>query len=114
MQAVNTKRELERESEQVQYDVDLLRDQNKKNQGDSDEMTTEVEALNKHMNLLNQQNYELSVELEKFIEADEVVRRGLNRRDKVESIRYKVDEAIKKSMQEVERRRSPERGQRRG
>lgn len=82
--------------------------------GEQEEFQTEIEALNKHMNLLNQQNYELSVELEKFIEADEVVRRGLNRREKVETIRYKVDEAIKKSMAEVEKRKSPERGQRRG
>lgn len=50
------------------------------------------------MNLVSNQNYELSVELEKFIEADEVVRRSLNRRDKVEDIRHKVDEAIKKSI----------------
>lgn len=61
------------------------------------------------MSLLNAQNYELSVELEKFIEADEVVRKSLNRRDKVEDIRHKVDQAIHKSQKEVELRRSPER-----
>lgn len=53
------------------------------------------------MNLLNQQNYELSHELEKFIETDEVVRRSLNRKFKVDEIRNKVDEAIQKSMVEV-------------
>ena len=53
------------------------------------------------MALLNQQNYELSVELEKFIETDEVVRRTLNRKAKVEDIRHKVDEAIQRSMVEV-------------
>ena len=71
-------------------------------------MQQEIDALNRHMAVLNQQNYELSSELEKFIEADEAVRRNLNRRDKVETIRHKVDDAIKKSMQEIERRRSPE------
>jgi len=46
------------------------------------------------MQTLNQQNFELSKELEKFIETDEVVRRSLNRRNQVEVIRHKVDEAI--------------------
>jgi hypothetical protein len=50
--------------------------------------------------------------LEKFIETDEVVRRTLNRKAKVEDIRHKVDEAILKSMMEVQQRRSPERVQR--
>jgi serine phosphatase RsbU (regulator of sigma subunit) len=113
-QATQTKAELNRESDHVQFDIDALRSQNAKQNEDAAEMQSEVEALNKHMNLLNQQNYELSVELEKFIEADEVVRRGLNRREKVEQIRYKVDDAIRKSQAEVERRRSPERGARRG
>jgi hypothetical protein len=50
--------------------------------------------------------------LEKFIETDETVRRTLNRKGKVEDIRHKVDEAIMKSMMEVQSRRSPERNQR--
>lgn len=61
------------------------------------------------MNTLNQQNFELSTELEKFIESDETIRRTLNRKGKVEEIRHKVDEAIMKSMIEVQNRRSPER-----
>lgn len=73
----------------------------------------ELDALNRHMNLLSIQNNELSAELEKFLEADRVVQKNLNRRDKVDSIRSKVDEAIKKSMREVESRRSPERNYRR-
>jgi hypothetical protein len=66
------------------------------------------------MGLMNQQNYELSKELEKFIETDEVVRRSLNRKGKVEEIRHKVDEAIVKSMHEVQTRRSPDRNARDG
>lgn len=79
---------------------------------DSSELKGEIEALNRHMALLNQQNYELSTELEKFIETDELVRRSLNRKGKVEDIRHKVDEAIHKSMLEVQTRKSPERMQR--
>jgi hypothetical protein len=47
--------------------------------------------------------------LEKFIETDEVVRRSLNRKGKVEDIRHKVDEAIMKSVIEVQARKSPDR-----
>lgn len=49
------------------------------------------------------------MELEKFIETDEIVRRTLNRKAKVEDIRHKVDDAIQRSMIEVQNRRSPER-----
>jgi len=38
-----------------------------------------------------------------------LVRRSLNRKGKVEDIRHKVDEAIIRSMGEVEARRSPDR-----
>ena len=64
------------------------------------------------MALLNQQNYELSAELDKFIQTDEMVRSSLNRRGVVEDIRHKVDEAIQKSVMEVQSRRSPDRRQR--
>ena len=54
----------------------------------------------------------MSKELEKFVETDESVRKSLNRKGKVEEIRHKVDEAIVKSMNEVQARRSPERNAR--
>lgn len=64
--------------------------------------------------MLNQQNFELSNELEKFIETDETIKRTLNRKGKVEEIRQKVDDAILRSMYEVQQRRSPERPSRGG
>ena len=93
----------------MSVEIDMLKAGNAKYASDATEMQSEVDALTKHMNLLSNQNYELSVELEKFIEADEQVRRNLNRRDKVEQIRSKVDSAIMKSIAEVEKRRSPDR-----
>lgn len=65
------------------------------------EFKSETEALKRHVALLNQQNFELSTELEKFIETDETIRRTLNRKSKVEEIRTKVDEAIMRSLYEV-------------
>jgi hypothetical protein len=51
---------------------------------DQIELQAEVDALDKHMASLNNQNYCLQKELEGFLEADEQVRRGLNRKTKVD------------------------------
>lgn len=69
--------------------------------GDQQELGDEVQTLTNHVALLNQQNFELSTELSKFIETDEQVKRTLNRKMKVEEIRHKVDDAIKKSLYDV-------------
>jgi len=72
-------------------------------------MQDEIDALNKHMNLITSQNYELSNELQRFLQTDEIVKSKLNRRTVVEDIKHKVDSAIRKSQMEVEQRRSPTR-----
>ena len=69
-------------------------------------MQDEIDALNEHMNLITAQNYELSSELQKFLQTDELVKSKLNRRSVVEDIKHKVDTAIMRSQQEVEARRS--------
>ena len=60
-------------------------------------MQDEIEALNKHMNLITSQNYELSNELQRFLQTDEIVKSKLNRRSIVEEIKHKLDSAIRKS-----------------
>ena len=72
-------------------------------------MQDEIEALNKHMNLITNQNYELSSELQRFLQTDEIVKSKLNRRSIVEEIKTKVDTAIRKSQHEVQQRKSPTR-----
>jgi len=59
--------------------------------------------------LLSEQNNELQRELDGFIETDEIVKRNLDRKDKVQQIRAQVDEVIKRSLVEV-KSRSPIRG----
>lgn len=71
---------------------------------DQIELQAEVDALDKHMANLNNQNYCLQKELESFIEADEEVRRGLDRKNQVEAIRNKVDDVIRRSQAEVQKR----------
>lgn len=53
---------------------------------------------------LNNQNYCLQKELEGFIEADDQVRKGLDRKAQVEQIRSKVDDVIRRSQYEVQSR----------
>ena len=74
---------------------------------DSNTKQNEIEALNRHMNLITQQNFELSSELQRFLQTDEVVKTKLNRRSTVDEIRHKVDLAVKRSQREVDTRRSP-------
>lgn len=71
---------------------------------DQIDLQAEVDALDKHMANLNNQNYCLQKELEGFIQADEQVRQGLDRKNQVEHIRNKVDDVIRRSQQEVEQR----------
>jgi hypothetical protein len=65
--------------------------------------------LNRHQRLLAEQNCELQRELDGFVETDEIVKRNLDRKDKVQQIRSQVDEVIKRSIIEV-KSRSPIRG----
>ena len=62
-------------------------------------MQDEIEALNKHMNLITSQNYELSSELQRFLQTDEIVKSKLNRRSIVQEIKTKVDETCQQATQ---------------
>ena len=84
-----------------------MKDQNNQQIEESNGKQDEIDALNKHMSLITTQNYELSSELQRFLQTDEVVKTKLNRRQTVDEIRNKVDTAIKRSQREVQSRRSP-------
>ena len=89
----------------MRYSNDAMLDRNQ-------DLKAELDSLNQHADLLQGQNRELQRELDGFIETDEVVRRNLDRKDKVYSIRSKVDEVIQKSMYDLAqkspaRKRSP-------
>jgi predicted transglutaminase-like protease len=57
--------------------------------------------------LLTQQNKDLQRELDSFVETDDIVRRNLDRKEKVYQIRNKVDSAILESASIANRTRSP-------
>jgi len=60
----------------VRYSNDAMLDRNQ-------ELKVELESLNSHSELLSTQNRDLQKELDNFVETDEVVRRNLDRKDKV-------------------------------
>lgn len=94
----------------LEYDLEQVREHNDRLIDTSNQMQDEIEALNKHMNLITGQNYELSSELQRFLQTDEMVKNKLNRRSIVDEIKSKVDTAIRKSQHEVQQRKSPVRG----
>ena len=54
------------------------------------------------MKMITQQNYELSNELQRFLQTDEALATKLNKRSTLQEIREKVDTAIQRSIKEVE------------
>jgi cell division protein FtsB len=71
---------LRKDLENVRYSNDALLDRNH-------DLKLELESLNQHSELLTSQNRELQRELDSFVETDDVVRRNLDRKDKVVQIR---------------------------
>lgn len=63
----------------------------------NNDIKSELDALNSHCNVLQGQNKDLNVELERFVQTDEQIRATLNRRDRVVSLREKTDTEIKRS-----------------
>ena len=61
------------------------------------DLKSELDALNSHCNVLQGQNKDLNMELERFVHTDEQIRATLNRRDRVTDLRTKGDTEIKKS-----------------
>jgi chromosome segregation ATPase len=61
------------------------------------DIKSEIDALNSHCNVLQGQNKDLNVELERFVQTDEQIRATLNRRERVVNLRDKTDTEIKRS-----------------
>lgn len=59
------------------------------------------------MNVITDQNFKLSTELQRFLKTDEFVKNKLNRKSAINEIKMKVDTAIEKSIREVNHTRSP-------
>jgi phage shock protein A len=102
-------KDLEQHIEGLGRDIESLKYSNEALVERHYDLRGQLEQLNRHQRVLTEQNNELQRELDGFIETDEIVKRNLDRKDKVSHIRSQVDEVIKRSMMEV-RSRSPIRG----
>lgn len=90
--------------EQSKINNSVLRGQNVDNLAEKD-------ALEKHAQVVQLQNDDITRELDKFCEMDEYVRNQLDRRSRVLGLRARNEQELKQSFNRVEdaRSRSPQR-----
>ncbi len=69
--------------QQSKKELDDVRFSNSSMLDRNQDVKAEIDALKMHINVLEGQNRDLNVELEKFVETDEQIRYTLNRRDRV-------------------------------
>jgi hypothetical protein len=69
----------------------------------NNDVKAEIDALNSHCNVLQGQNKDLNIELERFVQTDEQIRATLNRRDRVMTLRELTEAEIARSSFEVAR-----------
>jgi len=85
-----------RELDDVRFSNHSMGDRNR-------DLSAEIEALQQHIRVLDAQNKDLNVELDRFVSTDEQIRSTLNRRDRVTDLRHRVDGELAKSYAELER-----------
>eukprot|EP00826_Nyctotherus_ovalis_P003156 TRINITY_DN10639_c0_g2_i1.p3 TRINITY_DN10639_c0_g2~~TRINITY_DN10639_c0_g2_i1.p3 ORF type:complete len:316 (+),score=99.36 TRINITY_DN10639_c0_g2_i1:1563-2510(+) len=76
---------------------------------DKVQIDEELDALRQHAEVLKSQNIELNNELERFVETDEVVRRDLNRKPRVDYIKDRNYDELSRSATKVRQSASPHR-----
>jgi len=55
------------------------------------DLKAEIDAIQSHCNVLQGQNKDLNIELERFVNTDEQIRATLNRRDRVMDLRSRAE-----------------------
>lgn len=84
-------------------DQEDLRFSNSSLQGRNDDLRSEIDALMYHCNVLQNQNKDLNIELERFVQTDEQIRTTLNRRDRVDNLRQRTEYEMNQSYSHVQR-----------
>lgn len=103
-----------KEKEEALYitrrEVEGLRVTASQGRNDNDELLAQKEALERHAAVLQGQNADLTTELERFCQTDEILRNQLDRRGRVYGLQTKNNQEIKSSYHRVEdaRSRSPQ------
>lgn len=105
-QAENQLKSLEHHLYETRRDVDCQRNQNGQNRRLNDDLTHEREALQRHSGVLEAQNADLSQELDRFVQTDELLRSQLDRRSRVHGIQNKNHDELRHSGYRVHEARS--------
>jgi chromosome segregation ATPase len=99
-----------KEKEEALYitrrEVEGLRITASQGRNDNDELLAQKEALERHAAVLQGQNQDLTGELERFCQTDEILRTQLDRRSRVYGLQSKNNAEIKTSYYRVEEARS--------
>ena len=67
----------------------------------------EIESMNNHIRVVSYQNDELTKEINQFVQANEVIRQRLDRKNRVQEIRQRNDYNLQQSHHKVNHSRSP-------
>lgn len=67
----------------------------------------EIESMNNHIRVVSHQNDELTKEIDQFVQANEVIRQRLDRKNRVKEIRDRNDYNLQQSTAKVYHSRSP-------
>jgi len=91
---------------ETRRDVDAQRHCNQQNRRLNDDLLHEREALQRHAGVLEAQNTDLSKELDRFVQTDELLRSQLDRRNRVHGIQDKNQNELRHSGYRVHEARS--------
>jgi chromosome segregation ATPase len=72
-------------------------------------LQVEIDSMNSHIRVVSHQNDELTREIDQFVQANEVIRQRLDRKNRVQEIREKNEYSLQQSLAKVHSR-SPCRG----
>ena len=72
-------------------------------------LQVEIDSMNNHIRVVSHQNDELTREIDQFVQANEVIRQRLDRKNRVTELREKNDYNLTQSIQRVHKSKSPAR-----
>ena len=101
------KRDIQAEIERAEREGLDLRRQRARGEDEQRELDQQIQALSRHCDLLSKSNDELAQELQIMVEADDLIRERLNRRERVLQIRDKNEGELGRSKHLLEKTRSP-------
>lgn len=87
-------------------DVECQRNLNGQNRRGNEDLLAEKDALERHAQVLQAQNDDLTTELDRFVQTDEILRTQLDRRSRVHGLTHKNQDELRHSTYRVQEARS--------